>query len=470
VRAVVALIGLIAVALPGSPSADAIDDVVAAEMPASGVPGLAWAVVADDSIVETGARGVLVMGGDREVTARTPFLAGSITKSFTALAVMQLVEAGMVDLDTEIAAYLDGFAGRPAGPATIRQLLSHTSGYSTFQGNTSHTGDGSGDDVLADRVDALAQVTPAHPPGERWEYSNANYLVLGRLVEVVGGQDYQGYVTSRILKPVGMADSFVSDGRLHESMATGHTPWFWTRRPLSDNSTNRAMAPAGGIVSSADDLARYLQMMMNGEDDVLSAEGKALMMRPAGDASPYYGLGWYVDPDGTVWHSGATPGVETLATMVPAERRGVVVLVNGGSGIGFGETAELREAITARALGLEYAGVGSRWSQKALFVGLVLLPLLYLVAMAWAWFHRYEIRTKTTGVAGRFSLFFPLVTTSVAAWVILWLMPRLLGAPLATIRLFQPDFGWALTATAVLGVLWAVFRIGVAYTGDATTA
>ncbi len=69
----------------------------------------------------------------------------------------------------------------------------------------------------------LAEVTPAYEPDERWEYSNTNYLILGRLIEVVGGQDYQAYVAANILEPVGMEHSFVADGEIHESMATGHT-------------------------------------------------------------------------------------------------------------------------------------------------------------------------------------------------------------------------------------------------------
>ena len=149
--------------------------------------------------------------------------------------------------------------------------------------------------------------------------------------------------------------------------------------------------------------------------------------------------------------------------MMPSEQKGVVVLVNGGSGIGFGETAQLRNGITARALGLDYDGEGSRLSQKAVFVSLVLLPFLYVLSMIWAWRHRVAIRAKS-GTFGLFSLWFPLLTTLVAAWVILHLVPNLFGTPLANIRLFQPDFGMALTATAVTGVLWAVFRLGVAYT------
>lgn len=80
-------------------------------------------------------------------------------------------------------------------------------------------------------------------------------------------------------------------------------------------------------------------------------------MRRASKTPPSYGFGWYVDSDnGTVRHAGASPGVETLATMLPAEKRAVVVLDNGGSGLGFGETTQLRNGITARAIGLDYGG------------------------------------------------------------------------------------------------------------------
>jgi CubicO group peptidase (beta-lactamase class C family) len=453
------------VAFDRSGSEKSIEGFIDREMPASGVPGLAYAVVADGEVTTTGARGVLKIGGDQKVTPDTAFLTGSISKSFTALAVMQLVEAGKIDLDAELSQYLRSFSGRPTGTITIRQLLSHTSGFSTLQGNASHTELTGGADELARRVDQLAELTPAYPTGLRWEYSNTNYEILGRLIEVVSGLSYQDYVATNILEPVGMRQSFVADGEVHETMATGHRPWFGTKRALPDNSTERGTAPQGGVVASARDLARYLQMMMNGRDDVLSAEGKALMMRPASEASPFYGFGWFVDSDNaSVWHSGSSPGFESLATMVPAERKGVVVLVNGGSGVGFGETTQLRNGITARALGLDYNGEGSRLSQKAIFVAVVLLPIIYLLSMVWAWRQRDRIRAKS-GAFGLFSLWFPLLTTIVAACVLLWLVPELFGVPFGTLSLFQPDLVWALSATAVMGVVWATFRLGVAYTG-----
>ena len=179
----VALVALgLSSALPTGLADGSIEDFIDLEIPASRVPGLAYAVVADGEVTWVGARGVVKLGGDGEVTPETPFLTGSISKSFTALAVMQLVEAGDVDLDTEVARYLHRFSDRPAGVITIRQLLSHTSGFSTLQGNASHVDATGGMDELALRVDALAEVIPAYEPGERWEYSNTNYEILGRLI------------------------------------------------------------------------------------------------------------------------------------------------------------------------------------------------------------------------------------------------------------------------------------------------
>lgn len=462
----------ISAATPMIPPDESIEKFVDTAMPASGVPGVAYAVTSDGEITAAGARGVVTTGSDTPVTPDTPFVIGSISKSFTALSVMQLVEKGKVELDAEVSHYLDLFAGTPAGAITIRQLLSHTSGYSTEQGNAGHPESTGEKDDLARAVNRLAGETPANLPDEKWEYSNANYEILGRVIEVVSGQDYQSYTTTHILKPVGMDHSFVADGGLHGSMATGHVPWFGTKLPVGDNTTDRATAPQGGIIASASDVALYLRMMMNGEDDVLSAEGKALMMRPASEVSPHYGFGWNVESDaGVLWHSGVSPGVETLATMIPAEKKAVIVLVNGGSGMGFGETDQLRIGISDMALGLNSYEDGSAWLRQALFLGLALLPILYLISMAWAWFRRAKIRAKTTaGFSGRFSLWFPLLTTLVAAWLLLVMAPSLNGTPLNHWAIFQPDVVLVFVASAVMGVVWAVFRLGVAYTGKSARA
>ena len=456
-------------ALHADTPAGSIDDFIASEMPASGVPGLAYAVVTDGKITTVEARGVAMRGGDKPVTPDTPFNVGSVSKSFTALAVMQLVEAGKVGLDTAVSRYLPAFSGQSAGAVTIRQLLSHTSGFSTFQGNNAPNDDTQSEDKLARLVEQQAGVTPAYPPGAQWEYSNLNYEILGRLIEVVSGETFQSYIATHIMAPVGMTHSFVADGKIHEAMASGHRPWFGSKRPLAVNHTDLGTAPQGGVIASAGDLARYMLMMLNGrDDDVLSAEGKAAMMRPASDASPFYGFGWFVDTrKGTVFHTGNSVGYESILTMVPAQKKGVVVLVNAGGGLGFGGTGPLRLGITARALDLDYDVEGTGLSLKILAISLVLTPVMFLFSMVWAWRHRHALRAKTESLSGRFSLWFPLLTTLGTGWVVFSLMPRLVGASFSTLNLFGPDLGLTLIAIPVTGVLWAVFRLGVAYSGKA---
>jgi CubicO group peptidase (beta-lactamase class C family) len=464
-RLVVALlaIGFAVAALARTPSGS-IDEFIAAEMPISGVPGLAYAVVEDGEIV-SGVYGEVLAGSGRPVTTDTPFLIGSISKGITAMAVMKLVEAGKIDLNAPVSRYLDVFKDRPSGAITIRQLLGHTSGFSTKQGNDAQIDQTQSGDTLQRRVARIAEWSPPEAPGARWQYSNANYLILGAVVEAASGEDFARYVDTRILEPIGMKNSFVSDGARHDAMAVGHQPWFGSKRPLEGRRTYRASAPAGGVVATASDLALYLAVMMNGRDDVISADGKAAMLRPAGAASPLYGFGWSIDPDnGTFFHSGLTPGVETLAVLSPAEGRAVVILVNANSGLGFGESEGLFSGISARALGHDDHGGGSSWGRKALFLTFAFLPVIFVIGIVTAGLRRDGLRAKS-GAFGVFSLWFPLVATLALAWTSVCLIPQLFGVSLRMFSHYQPDFAALLVATAATGVLWAVFRLGVFYSG-----
>ena len=179
-----------------------------------------------------------------------------------------------------------------------------------------------------------------------------------------------------------MEHSFVADGEVHDAMATGHRPWFGTKRPLPENTTDRATAPQGGIIASASDLARYLQMMMNGQDDVLSAEGKALMMRPASAASPSYGLGWFIDSgQRTVWHPDPLPVSRRSRPWLPPRRARLWSWSTAAVGWASGKPPNCSTASPPGAFGLDYDGEGPRIWQKILSIGLVALPIIYLLAV-----------------------------------------------------------------------------------------
>lgn len=438
-------------------AANSVDAFLAQQMARSNAPGLSYAVM-DEGGVITGASGVLRRGEDASVTPHTLFQVGSITKSFTALAVMQLKEGGALTLDDEVAVHLPGFEAQT--PITLRQLLSHTSGYSTVQGNAAAS-----DQDLSERVAELAAEGPVQATGA-WTYSNANYQILGAVIEAVSGEAYAEYVTAHILSPLGMANTHVLTGAPVDAMATGHQPLFFGRRPVEAGWGSGATAPAGGIVSSAADMALYLSMMLNGRDDVISAAGKSLMLQPASDASPYYGLGWALDPEGGyALHTGLTPGFEAIAVLEPSRQRGVVVLVNASGGMGFGEVYPLLYGVTNLALGEPYAGAGANWGTKSLYLLFMLMPLVYLAASIGACVLREGLRAKS-GLGGMISLWFPMAMAGVLAIVLLGVVPNLFGTTLSGLALYQPDLVILLYASVLAGAIWAVLRLVLAHTGQ----
>ncbi len=439
--------------------AETLDDFIEAELSASGFPGVAYTIVEDGEITSD-ARGVADLRSGKALTPDTPFAIGSISKSFTAIAILQLVEAGKLDLDGTLSAYLAPFEGRPSGEVTLRQLLGHASGYSTLQGNNNHAGS---NDELSAQIERMASWPLAYTPGTKWDYSNANYILLGGVIEAVSGERYASYIEANILSSLGMTNSFVADGGTYPEMANGHTPWFGTKRPVKDAQTSAIIAPAGGVIASASDLALYLNMLLNGEDDIITAEHKALLMEPANPQFPFYGLGFSLsEQDGTVYHTGTSRGTETLALMIPDERKAVAVLVNSGSGLGFGETANLINGITAHALDWDFTPDQSSWGRKMLFLMFALMPLIFTAGMVQAWLGRSGLRAKT-GAFGAVSLWFPLVMMVALAWVCVTLIPSLFGVTLKTLSLFSPDLGLVLLATAITGAIWAVMRLCVYY-------
>jgi len=453
-----------ATGISASEPADSMSDFIETEMVAAKAPGLAYAVIEDGEVLSY-AYGAASKGSDTPMTVDTPFVIASISKSFTAMAIMKLVEDGKIDLDSSILTYLSAFKNQPTGIITVRQLLSHTSGYSTKQGNGTDIDRRQDKDALQRQVTRIAQWKPHHAPDTRWQYSNANYLILGALIEQVSGDDYAHYIQSKILDPIGMTNSFVGDGEVYQNMADGHQPWFWTKRRLAHKHTDRVTAPMGGVIATASDLGLYLSVMLNDEDDIITAKSKSIMMQPASELSSFYGFGWYIDASNkTVSHSGLSPGIETLATLSPEKKKGVVILMNSNSGMGFGVNAALFQGITAKTLDLDFNNDANYWGTKSLLLMFMGLPLIFILAMIRLVFRREGLYAKS-GISGAFSLWFPLLTTLALAWVCVYLIPTLFGVSLKSLYPYQPDFVIALIATAVTGVIWTLLRLGVFYCG-----
>jgi CubicO group peptidase (beta-lactamase class C family) len=299
-----------------------IDAFVESERQASGIPGIALAIVDVRGAVHL--RGFGEDGRGNAISADTPFPIGSLTKSFTALLVRQAIDAGRLDADAPVQRHLPGFGVADAGASariTLRHLLNQTSGFSRADGIAPLLqGSTAGVDELAR---GLGSVSLSHPPGERFEYSNLNFVLLGAVLQAASGRSWQDLVAAQVLRPLAMTRSHGDhDAARQAGMTALHRMWFGV--PVAQHVTLLpGFAPTGSLVASATDMARYLQMLLAGgvgpAGRVLSTEGVAQLLAPASppartkllsaDFSFRYGEGWFVGPFGAAsdarWHLGS---------------------------------------------------------------------------------------------------------------------------------------------------------------------
>jgi len=200
----------------------AVDRFITQQMAAQRIPGLALAITQGEQVLYV--QGYGDAGDGRPVTPQTQFLIASVSKSFTALAVMQLVEAGKIDLDAPVQHYLPEFTladSAAASQITIRQLLNHTSGLSetTYADLVQPQ-----PETIAERATSLRNADPVAHPGTEYHYFNPNYGVLARVVEVVSGQRFSEYLTEHIFQPLGMRHTVSAVTFQEGKQVTGRQP------------------------------------------------------------------------------------------------------------------------------------------------------------------------------------------------------------------------------------------------------
>ncbi len=311
----------------------AIDAFLQAQVKANRLPGLAVAIVQGDQIVFAKGYGNAAPG--KPVTPQTQFYIGSVTKGFTALAIMQLVEQGKLELDAPIQKYLPWF--KVADPTassqiTIRHLLNHTSGLS-------EVGDPHVDAFATsheEQVRLLADVRPTAPVGTKFQYYNPNYRVLGLLIEQVSGESYSDYMDKNVFGPLGMLSTTTDPAEAPE-LAQGYARAFGFALPRSQASIRIPGAvSSGGIITTAEDMARYLLAQLHNRQadgtQMLAPESLAAMRTPPAGVDTEYGMGWMVVENGnTIAHGGATEYFQSFVAFGLKEEIGVVTLYNQDS-------------------------------------------------------------------------------------------------------------------------------------------
>jgi CubicO group peptidase (beta-lactamase class C family) len=302
------------------------------------IPGFVMGVVADGKIVYKTARGVRRLGGTEPLTERSLFHMASVTKPFVGTAVMQLVEAGKVDLDQPVQRYVPYFRLRDprAASITVRQMLSHTSGMpdvDDYEWEKAVADEG----ALERYVRSLTDRELIAAPGERYQYSNMAYEVLGHLIAKLSGETFEGYVKAHILAPLGMKDSTVFRPEADPKLTT-------SPHVLGDRLTvvvspvypyNRMHAPSSTLHSNIVDMSRWaLANLRRGELDgkrILKATTYDVMWKPTGDPKRPVAISWFLGERGghrTIAHGGGDTGYRSHLLLLPDDGMAVVMMLN----------------------------------------------------------------------------------------------------------------------------------------------
>ncbi|MEV4171894.1 serine hydrolase domain-containing protein [Nonomuraea sp. NPDC049709] len=383
----------------------AVDAYLRQAMESTGVPGVSVVVTRGGEVVHAAGYGHDSAG--RPVTADTPMRVASVSKSFTAMAVMTLVERGRIELDRPVAAQLPGFtmADPRAARITVRQLLNQTSGLSD---RTVDIGATERATSLADYTARLAGSRLAADPGTRWEYCNVNYDLAARLVEVASGRRFGDYLRDRVFGPLGMTSSAFSDKVV--PVADGYNSLFGAWLPRPELAGFHDDSGAGGAITTAADMGKWLIAQAGDGRPLVGRQSLETMHRPT-KLRPY-GMGWGIEDNGQLVHSGNLFTYNAVEAVSPRTGYGFAVMTNnatlydptydimlgltalseGRSPRGPGNDRQLFEAVLA-AIALVAAGLGvlgavrvRRWAAKRAGrpwwrVGVRLLPALIPVAV-----------------------------------------------------------------------------------------
>src|SRR6266550_8033547 len=330
------------VALPADKTVK-IDAAITALMASKHIPGLSVAIVTDNQLRWQSGYGMADLENSVPAKAATVYRTASVAKPITAVAVMQLVERGKLDLDAPIQKYVATFPTKP-WPITSRELLGHLSGIRNYKGNENDS-----TRFYSSLTEALS-IFKDDPldfePLTKFSYTTYGYTLLGAVIEGASGMSYLDYMRENVFKPAKMSHTKADNVYdIIPNRARGYAPKVYGQ--FDGNLRNAALAdtsykiPAGGLVSTVEDLANFAIAVQNGV--LIKKETFDQMSTPQetlDGKTTAYGLGWYIDGvgnrKGLVWHGGVQAGVTSMLFILPKERFGLVILTNleGGGRLG----------------------------------------------------------------------------------------------------------------------------------------
>jgi CubicO group peptidase (beta-lactamase class C family) len=327
------LIALVALRLPAAAAgqaADAVDDYVHAEMAKQQIPGLALLVSRDGQPVRSQGYGLANVELQVPVKPATIFQSGSVGKQFTATAVMMLVEEGKIGLEDPLTKY---FPDAPAAwkQVTVRQLLSHTAGFTDYPKDFDLRKDYTEDQLLK----IVQRIPLAYTPGTKWSYSNLGYLTLGILIHKVSGQFYGDFLQERIFRPLGMSSTrIISEADIIPNRAAGYQLVKGELKNQDWVSPTMNTTADGSLYFSIVDLAKwdaalYTEKLL--KRSTLEQMWTVAKLSNGQPNSGKYGFAWFIDNQSghhVVEHEGQWQGFETQISRYVDDKLTVVVLTN----------------------------------------------------------------------------------------------------------------------------------------------
>jgi len=320
-------------------------DSIFASLRSKEAPGAAVIVIRAGRVVFEWGYGVRDLSSKQPIDGQTDFRLASVSKQFTAMAIMLLAHDGKLHYDDRLSDVLPGFPAY-GKRITIRNLLNHTSGLLDYEDLMAKQYGNSPDEQIPQIHDAgvlelLEKVnTTKFPPGSRWDYSNSGYCVLAMIVERVSGKPFPEFIRERIFAPLKMDHTlaFVKGKSEVPNRAYGNTlvKGAWQQ---TDQSSTSATLGDGGIYSSAEDLVRWDAGLRDhtllSEDEMRPALTPVKLADTSGrtpeDLPAEYGFGWFLEPykgHRRMWHYGETIGFRTSIQRFPDDKLTVIVLCN----------------------------------------------------------------------------------------------------------------------------------------------
>ncbi|WP_077488538.1 serine hydrolase domain-containing protein [Sinomonas mesophila] len=475
------------------PAFQGVDTYLQEQLDSIGLPGAAVVIVRDGEQVHERAFGRADDSG-RPMTAQTPVLLASTSKSLTAIAVLQQVEAGRLALDEPVVTYLPWFSleDSRASAITVRHLLHQSSGLSSadaaFEGS-----DTQAPDALEQGVRDLAGASLEGNPGDAFGYANANYNILGLLVQTVSGQPFGEYMRDHVFRPLEMDHAHTTRASAEaDSMARGHSLWFgsfWRQTEVP--------APTSGMSSttmyaSAEDLGHELVALLDGgsygNHRILRPESVDVMHTPGVrvDESKQYAMAWFTRPlseaspagagspaEGRdlpllLEHQGEWGNTHTYTAMVPASGLGVALVINANDTSAPSRLKALDSNVLRILHGQPPAPtvVHEDWLQRNGWVvsSALLLAELASLVLTGAILARTGRRRRAASSASRRRWRLALVGAAALGldafvlWLCVGYAPAHFETQLAVIVRQFPDIGVTLVPALALAVVWPVPR------------